>query len=259
MVHRTLLACVFGLMMAGAVEASPVYTCPAGSAQCEGQTFAVWIANSGTNAGGNFFDISVSINTSGYTGSESDLAHGVEFKNTTDASAVYANLQLLGAPGGFANWTANTANLNPGQDCAGGTKNDTGCAVWSAGGGGYDFAIGDILTWTFRFNAASLGNDETHLKYFYTDGLNNGNWNLAAGLLSEDLRLQDCRNGLCDDPRIPTPEPASLTLLGLGLFGAAGTMRKRHRTTTGAKPVAETLDKRTLAGVAARPAETPKG
>jgi hypothetical protein len=184
MVHRTLLACVFGLMMAGAVQASPIYTCPAGSAQCEGQTFAVWIANSGTNANGNFFDISVSINTFGYTGSESDLAHGIEFKNTTDANAVYTNLQLLSAPGGIANWTANTGTLNPGQNCTGGAKNDTGCAVWTAGGGGYDFTKGDILTWTFRFNAASLGNDETHLKYFYTDGLNNGNWNLAAGLLS---------------------------------------------------------------------------
>ena len=256
--HRTLLACVFGLMTAGAVQASPVYTCPSGSAECAGQTFAVWIANSGMNGGGNFFDISVSINTSGYTGSETDLARGIEFKNATDASAVYANLQLLGAPGGIANWTANTGQMNPGQNCTSGGKNDTGCAVWMAGGGGYDFVIGDILTWTFRFNAPSLGNDETHMKYYYTDGLNNGNWNLAAGLLSLDLRLQDCREGLCDDPRIPTPEPASLTLLGLGLFGAAGTFRSRRRKATGTTPRTESLEERTVAAIAARAPEGTK-
>jgi hypothetical protein len=236
---RTIAALACSLLGAVAAEAGPLYTCPNNADGCAGQTFAMWIAGSGVNGFGQYFEVAVSIDTAGYTGLETHLAHGVELKNVTDAGGnaanAYANFALIGAPGGLSNWTAHTGQLNPGQDCAGGSKGDTGCAAWSAPPGGYDFLIGDVLTWTFRFNAAALGNDIGHLKYYYTDGTTNGSgaYKLVAGLLSQDLPLQDCRNGLCDELEQfpdPVPEPATLLLLSGGLAALAARRRRRAST-----------------------------
>lgn len=230
----TIAALSMSLCFVIAAEAGPIYACPDDSAECRGQTFAMWIADSGVNAFGQFFEIAVSIDTTGYTGPETHLAHGVELKNVTDAGGnaanAYANFALIAAPGGLVNWNAHTGNLNPGQDCAGGVKGDTGCAAWADPPGGYDFLIGEILTWTFRFNASSLGNGIGHLKYYYTDGTTNGSgaYSLVAGLSPEELPLQDCRDGLCDDEEFPNPvpEPATLLLLGGGVAALAARRRR---------------------------------
>ena len=62
-------------------------------------THAMWVAGTGTDGFGTYFDISLSIDTTGYTGSESDLAHGVEFKNVIALGALI--VMLLFRPQGL--------------------------------------------------------------------------------------------------------------------------------------------------------------
>lgn len=198
--------------------ASPVYSCPGNADGCAGQEFALYLVNSGAG----WFDIAVSIDTAGYTGSEDDLAFGVEFKNVTDTNVNYSAISLLSAPGAdLADWDAYTAQV---QKCDGpDTKNDTGCAGWDGDGAGYDFSIGDTLTWVFHVTSSSppLGG-QGHLKYQYVDE----GGKQVAGLLSVDFPIQDCRDRGCDD--LTVPEPASMTLLGAGLLGAAVQLRRRR-------------------------------
>lgn len=200
--------------------AGPIYSCPAGSQECAGQTFALWIANSGTG----FFDITFSINTSGYSGSETDLARGVEFKNVITSNDIFQSISLISAPGGTLGWNADKKQLS--QGCAGQSKNDkqdTGCASW-AGVGGYNFTIGNILNWTFHVVTTSpIDFAGGHIKYEYVDATGQKK---VAGLLSGDIPLQDCRNGACDD-RAPVPEPGTLALLGVAMLGGARRLRRR--------------------------------
>ena len=217
-----------GLLTIGSqAAAAPVYTCPAASLECEGQTFALWIEDSGSG----FFDIAFSIDTSGYDGradgDAGDYAFGVEFKDIIDPNSIYTGISLLSAPGGIGSWEANTSQLS--QDCpdSGKDHEDTGCGRWDAAGAGYLFNVGDTLTWVFHVNTTgAIDFEGGHIKYEYRDV----NGKKTAGLLSQDITLQDCTEGACDElPPPVVPEPATLSLVGLGLLGAAARLRTRGR------------------------------
>ena len=213
---RLLLVCGLLASMPLAAHAAPIYTCPGGNSECEGQTFALFATAA---AGG--WDVSVSINTTGYTGSEGDLANGVEFKNVFDTNADLTGMTLVAAPGGIGLWDASVDQLS--QDCDGADKADLGCAIWGANpNGGFNFTIGDTLTWTFHVTTTGpLGDGTGHIKYRYVDA----EGKQVAGLLSADLPLQTCINGQCDTPVIP--EPGTLMLLGSGLIFGARRLRQR--------------------------------
>jgi hypothetical protein len=133
---------------AAAAEASPIYTCPSGSSECMGQTFAQWISGSGAG----YFDIATSINTIGYTGPAGSLAFGIETKDLITPNSVYSAVSLLSAPGGTGTWAVNTTQLS--QDCATPGFQDTACAYWNSTGAGYAFTVGDTLTWVIRITTS---------------------------------------------------------------------------------------------------------
>ena len=213
---RLLLVCGLLVSMPLVADAAPIYTCPSGSSECEGQTFALFATELADG-----WDVSVSINTTGYTGSEDDLANGVEFKNVFDSNADLTGISLVAAPGDTILWAASVDQLS--QDCDGADKADQGCAIWAAdANGGFAFTIGETLTWTFHIvTDAPLGDGTGHIKYRYVDD----EGKQVAGLLSQDIPLQTCINGECDTPVIP--EPGTLMLLGSGLIFGARRLRQR--------------------------------
>jgi hypothetical protein len=207
LVRKVELLLVLGalLIVPAAAQAGTIaYSCPKNSAECKGQTFALWLDGSGPG----YFDIAFSINTKGFSGNPDSYAFGVEVKNLYDSTGkeIYGSLALVSAPGGTSNWFTETKQLS--QSCEGGDKADTACAVWVASGKGYDFnhVGGEILTWVFRIGADTAPDSVGHVKYWYK----NASGSKSAGLLSADLPLQR-----------PTSVPESGSTMTLALFGFA--------------------------------------
>jgi hypothetical protein len=201
---RTIRHVVFALgllVVTGAVaQAGPItYSCPGGSTECRGQTFALWLEGSGAG----YFDIAFSIDTTGFTGPTS-YAFGVEVKDLYDSTgkSIYGSLSLTEAPGGTESWKVDTTQLS--RACEGGDKMDTACAAWAAEGMGYPFAVGETLTWIFRVGATVEPDAIGHVKYWYKDD----DGKKTGGLLSADLGVQR-----------PTQVPEGGSTLAFTLFG----------------------------------------
>lgn len=155
-----------------------------------------------TSLGGGNYDIFLTIDASSVTGGAVTLGD-VAILATSGA---YSNLSFISAPSGYPSSGLMDGGLSNGG-CDG---KGTGffCFVGSAPVG----KSGDV--YTFEVSLSGTLADPGHVKdqFFNSDGV-------KVEQLSQDISL---------DPHTPTvPEPSSLALLGTGVLGAAGVLRRR--------------------------------
>jgi hypothetical protein len=122
----------------------------------------------------------------------------------------FGSVSLSSAPGGAANWTLSSNELNA-NGCGGGAHVGTGLCF-----SGDHVALSDDMVFKFTFNGGAPDLSSPHLKV----NLFNGDGGRKVGsLLSENI------------PLAPVPEPQSYAMLlgGLALVGAIGRRRKTRQ------------------------------
>jgi hypothetical protein len=123
----------------------------------------------------------------------------------------FSNVTLTSAPGGAANWTLSSNELNA-NGCGGGAHVGTGLCF-----SGDHVALSDDMIFKFTFNGGATDFSSPHVKV----NLFNGDGGRKVGsLLSENIPLQ------------PVPEPQSYAMMlgGLALLGAMAKRRKTARS-----------------------------
>jgi hypothetical protein len=147
---------------------------------------------------------------------EIDAAHRTgDWANATTIGALqlkgignFDSVSLTSAPGGAANWTLSSNELNA-NGCGGGAH--VGASLCYSGS---HIALSDDMIFKFTFNGAATDFSSPHLKvnFFNGDG-----GRKVGSLLSENI------------PLAPVPEPQTYAMMlgGLALLGA---MAKRRKT-----------------------------
>jgi hypothetical protein len=147
---------------------------------------------------------------------EIDAAHRTgDWANATTLGALqlkdignFDSVSLTAAPGGAANWTLSSGELNA-NGCGGGAH--VGASLCFSGD---HIALSDDMVFKFTFNGGATDFSSPHVKV----NMFNGDGGRKVGsLLSENIPLQ------------PVPEPSSYAMMlgGLALMGAVVRRRKR--------------------------------
>jgi hypothetical protein len=122
----------------------------------------------------------------------------------------FDNVTLTSAPGGAANWTLSSNELNA-NGCGGGAHIGAGLCF-----SGQHIALSDDMVFKFTFNGGATDFSSPHLKVNFFDG---DGGRKVGSLLSENI------------PLAPVPEPSTYAMLlgGLTLLGAMAKRRKVRR------------------------------
>lgn len=162
------------------------------------------------------FNVTLTANTTGYTGPSTNLLDAVAIKVDNDRSVVSES--LLSGPSG---WTFVDGGTN---------GSAAGCKVSRAARNGFDCSQGGSVSKDLGVGSKS-GNLQPY-KWVFELTVNSGTLftddaSIKAQYLNSTGKKQVNLTSVTDTNSITIPEPASMALLGTALFGAALLLRRR--------------------------------
>lgn len=157
------LVSVLGLLLVGnGISSAAFVNCPTDT-KCNGNVYTI----ASGNVGGNIFDIAVSIDTTGYTGSATNAGLGaIQLQSFTSAAFTIVSFT---ASGGNNNLSWSTIQSGLGTDGCDPAPTPGTARFCASNTAPFLFDKGDFLSFVFRVNLTSGGsiNNVIHIKNLF--------------------------------------------------------------------------------------------